>query len=78
MILQRKKVYFWQFKLATRLRVYNYVKNKQERADTVAYLVVVFCTLASTGRHVLLEHCLPEGLSLILNPVMLTTTKHSA
>ncbi len=31
----------WQFKLATWLRVYNYVKNKHVRADTVAYLVVV-------------------------------------
>jgi hypothetical protein len=31
----------WQFKLATWLRVYNYVKNKHVRAETVAYLVVV-------------------------------------
>jgi hypothetical protein len=31
----------WQFKLATWLRVYNYVKNKHLRAETVAYLEVV-------------------------------------
>jgi hypothetical protein len=31
----------WQFKLATWLRVYNYVKNKHVRAETVAYLEVV-------------------------------------
>jgi hypothetical protein len=31
----------WQFKLATWLRVYNYVKNKHVRAETIAYLEVV-------------------------------------
>ncbi len=34
-------IFFWQFKLATWLRVYNYVKNKHVRAETVAYLEVV-------------------------------------
>jgi hypothetical protein len=33
--------FLWQFKLATWLRVYNYVKNKHVRAEIVAYLVVV-------------------------------------
>jgi len=34
-------LFLWQFKLATWLRVYNYVKNKHVRAETVAYLEVV-------------------------------------
>ena len=35
------RLFSWQFKLATWLRVYNYVKNKHVRAETVAYLEVV-------------------------------------
>ncbi len=35
------KLFLWQFKLATWLRVYNYVKIKHVRADAAANLVVV-------------------------------------
>jgi hypothetical protein len=33
----------WQFKLATWLRVYNYVKNMHVRAETIAYLACRLC-----------------------------------